>query len=131
MSIRGTLQQSVGNVLRVASAKGMQHATNHPGHAKHPATHNATTGLEPNKYGRLDATHNATTMQQSTENDATTTQQAELTRLVRLCGDRYGFSQDEHAEVLALALAHPQDALRSYRMMVDEAPPDFVGGTQP
>lgn len=41
----------------------------------------------------------------------------ELTRLVRLCGTHYGFTPDEHADALAIALADPVDALTCFRGM--------------
>jgi hypothetical protein len=40
---------------------------------------------------------------------------AELTSLVRLCGERYAFTEAEHAEALAAALADPVDALTCFR----------------
>lgn len=42
---------------------------------------------------------------------------AELTRLVRLCGERYAFTESEHAEALAVALADPADALTCFLAM--------------
>lgn len=47
------------------------------------------------------------------------TQQAreELTRLVRLCGTHYGFTDLEHADALAIALADPANALTCFRGM--------------
>lgn len=44
----------------------------------------------------------------------------ELTHLVRVCGERYQFSADEHAEALAIALADPHDALACFRAMAAE-----------
>lgn len=41
----------------------------------------------------------------------------ELTRLVRLCGTHYGFTPDEHADALAIALADPVNALTCFRGM--------------
>lgn len=41
----------------------------------------------------------------------------ELTRLVRVCGERYDFTEAEHAEALAIALADPIDALTCFRGM--------------
>lgn len=41
----------------------------------------------------------------------------ELIRLVRLCGERYDFTEAEHAEALAIALADPIDALTCFRGM--------------
>ncbi|MHB1091534.1 hypothetical protein [Thiobacillus sp.] len=45
---------------------------------------------------------------------------AELTSLVRLHGERYGFAEAEHAEALAAALADPVDALTCFRAMAAE-----------
>jgi hypothetical protein len=42
---------------------------------------------------------------------------AELTRLVRLCGERYAFTEAEHAESLAVALADPLHALTCFQAM--------------
>lgn len=52
--------------------------------------------------------------------DALESESAELTRLVRLCGEQYDFTEAEHAEALAAALADPIDALTCFRGM---APP--------
>ncbi|MGA7181411.1 MAG: hypothetical protein WBX11_17750 [Thiobacillaceae bacterium] len=54
----------------------------------------------------------------------------ELTRLVRLCGDLYRFTEAEHREALALALAHPEDAWLSYSAMAKESQPKFTDGEQ-
>lgn len=45
---------------------------------------------------------------------------AELTRLGRLHGERYGFTETEHAEARAAALADPVDALTCFRAMAAE-----------
>lgn len=47
----------------------------------------------------------------------TESETTELTRLVRLCGERYDFTEAEHAEALAIALADPSDALTCFRGM--------------
>lgn len=47
----------------------------------------------------------------------------ELTCLVRVCGERYDFTETEHAEALAIALADPVDALTCFRSMAAKAPP--------
>ena len=41
----------------------------------------------------------------------------ELTRLVRLCGTHYGFTELEHSDALAIALADPVNALTCFRGM--------------
>ena len=48
---------------------------------------------------------------------------AELIRLVRLCGDRYHFTEAEHAEALQVALADPVAALTTFRAIAREVPP--------
>jgi hypothetical protein len=40
---------------------------------------------------------------------------AELICLVRLCGERYSFTEAEHSEALAVALADPDAALTCFR----------------
>lgn len=45
---------------------------------------------------------------------------AELARLVRLCGERYSFTEAEHAAALAAALADPLGALTCFRGIVAE-----------
>lgn len=45
---------------------------------------------------------------------------AELTRLVQVCGDRYGFTEAEHREALTVALADPVDALACFRSIAAE-----------
>lgn len=47
----------------------------------------------------------------------------ELTRLVRLCGERYQFTGDEHAEALEVALADPVAALTCFRAIAREIAP--------
>jgi hypothetical protein len=47
----------------------------------------------------------------------TKTNDAELIHLVRLCGERYAFTEAEHAEALAAALADPLQALTCFRAM--------------
>lgn len=47
---------------------------------------------------------------------------AELTALVRVCGEWYGFTKAEHADALACALADPAAALECFRAMVAEEP---------
>ena len=44
---------------------------------------------------------------------------AELTRLVRLCGERYGFTEQEQGEALAAALADFDAALMCYRSIAE------------
>ena len=44
-------------------------------------------------------------------------ERAELTRLVRQCGDAYAFTEQEHAEALAAALTDPVDALTCFSSM--------------
>ena len=41
----------------------------------------------------------------------------ELTYLVRVCSERYSFTEAENAEALAIALADPHDALTCFRAM--------------
>lgn len=47
----------------------------------------------------------------------------ELTRLVRVCGERYNFTEAEHAEALAIALADPMDAMTCFRAMEERSRP--------
>ena len=47
---------------------------------------------------------------------------AELTPLVRACGNAYGFTEAEHADALRAALADPADALECFRRMAGELP---------
>ena len=44
----------------------------------------------------------------------------ELPRLVRLCGEHYGFTEAELSEALAAALADPVDALTCFRSIADQ-----------
>lgn len=53
----------------------------------------------------------------------------ELTRLVRLCGERYDFAEAVHAEALAAALADPVDALTCFRTMAVEARKPGIAAT--
>ena len=54
--------------------------------------------------------------------DTLESEAAELTRLVRICGERYDFTPAEHTEALAAALADPVDALTCFRAMATEEP---------
>jgi hypothetical protein len=45
---------------------------------------------------------------------------AELTGLVRLCGDRYHFTEAEHTEALAAALDDPVAALQCFQAIAAE-----------
>jgi hypothetical protein len=53
--------------------------------------------------------------------DALESETVELTRLVQVCGERYDFTAEEHAEALTAALADPVDALTCFRAMAAEA----------
>lgn len=48
------------------------------------------------------------------------TEQEELTRLVRFCGEHYDFTEDEHIEALSVALADFEAALLCFRTMEAE-----------
>ncbi|HAN55819.1 MAG TPA: hypothetical protein DCQ77_06350 [Betaproteobacteria bacterium] len=45
---------------------------------------------------------------------------AELTQLVRQCGDAYGFTEAEHVDALAAALADSESALTCFRAIAAE-----------
>lgn len=45
----------------------------------------------------------------------------ELTCLVRQCGEVYGFSEQEHVEALARAVADPEHALLCFRAIASES----------
>jgi hypothetical protein len=45
---------------------------------------------------------------------------AELTQLVRLCGEAYGFTEVEHVDALAAALADSESALTCFRAIAAE-----------
>ena len=65
--------------------------------------------------------------QQALKNRATTVQQTatkevtELRRLVRLCGEFYGFTEVEHVEVLATALADFDSAMICFTSLARQA----------
>lgn len=48
------------------------------------------------------------------------TEQEELTRLVRFCGEHYDFTEEDHIEALAVALADLESALLCFRTMEAE-----------
>ncbi|MCL4316155.1 MAG: hypothetical protein M1527_04775 [Gammaproteobacteria bacterium] len=54
--------------------------------------------------------------------DEAATDAEELARLVRLCGERYRFTEAEHAEALQVALADPVSALTCFRAIAREVP---------
>lgn len=47
---------------------------------------------------------------------------SELARLVRLCGEHYAFTDDEHESALQIALADPVSALTCFRAMARTLP---------
>ena len=49
---------------------------------------------------------------------------AELTHLVELCGEHYGFAPDEHVEALECALRNPTEAISCFRALVREIWPN-------
>lgn len=49
--------------------------------------------------------------------NALESESAELTRLVRLCGIHYSFTEVEHVDALAIALADPVNSLTCFRGM--------------
>ena len=57
---------------------------------------------------------------------------AELTALVRLCGEHYSFTEAEHAEALQCALADPAAALTCFLALAGEIaaewPPTLMRG---
>ena len=53
---------------------------------------------------------------------ATPEQEAELRALVAAVGAAYDFTEAEHAEALAVALANPVDAITCFRAMAKEQP---------
>lgn len=54
--------------------------------------------------------------------DALESETVELTRLIRVCGEQYNFTEAEHAEALTIALADPSGALTCFRAMAKEQP---------
>ncbi len=75
----------------------------------------------------IGATLHATTLQQALKNRATTVQQTatkeatKLQGLVRLCGEFYGFTEIEHAEALATALADFDSAMICFTSLAHKA----------
>lgn len=67
---------------------------------------------------------NARTLPAHSEGAPHIAPEAELTRLVRLCGDRYHFTESEHAEALQVALADAGAALTCFRAIAREIQPE-------
>jgi len=91
------------------------------------ATRNATTAqldtpkpaslleLARNKQRNYCATSSQKDAQLSTQNKGVIVARCELTELVRVCGEAYGCTEEEHAEALAKALADYDSALTCFR----------------
>ncbi len=130
MSLRNSLRQSVTSFpekcCTVAGYRGCNNATNQPETATAYATTHATTPMKSNNDGVIGATLHATTLQQALKNRATTVQQTatkeatKLQGLVRLCGEFYGFTEAEHAEALATALADFDSAMICFKTIARE-----------
>lgn len=131
MSLRNSLRQSVTSLPEkcciVAGYRGCNNATKQLETATAYATTHATTPMKPSNDGVIGATTHATTLQQVLRNHATTVQQTttkeatELRRLVRLCGEYYGFTEVEHAEALATALADFDSAMICFTALAHKA----------
>ncbi|WP_157648641.1 hypothetical protein [Thiobacillus denitrificans] len=104
-----------------------------------PRTLSAQTSLKALAGAVLERTSSRTLSAQSTEKPRTLaahlevaahiTNEAELTDLVRLCGDRYQFTEAEHAVALQVALADPVSALICFRAIAREVPPAIPATT--
>lgn len=131
MSLRNSLRQSVTSLpekcCTVAGYRGCNNATNQPETATAYATTHATTPMKSSNDGVIGATTHATTLQQALKSRATTVQQTaakeatELQGLVRLCGEFYGFTEAEHAEALATALADFDSAMICFTSLAHKA----------
>ena len=131
MSLRNSLRQSVTSLpekcCTVAGYRGRNNATNQLETATTYATTHATTLMKPSNDGVIGATPHATTLQQALKNRATTVQQTatnkatELQGLVRLCGEFYGFTEAEHVEALATALADFDSAMTCFTSLAHKA----------
>ena len=131
MSLRNSLRQSVTSLPEkcciVAGYRGCNNATNQPETATAYATTHATTPMKSSNDGVIGATLHATTLQQALKSRATTVQQTaakeatELQGLVRLCGEFYGFTEAEHAEALATALAEFDSAMICFTSLAHKA----------
>lgn len=58
-----------------------------------------------------------------------TANDAELTRLVRICGEHYGFTEAEHVESLEIALADPASALICFSGIARKISPPAIPAT--
>ncbi len=131
MSLRNSLRQSVTlfqeKCCTVAGYRGCNNATNQLETATDYATTHATTLMKPSNDGVIGATLHATTLQQALKSRATTVQQTatkeatKLQGLVRLCGEFYGFTEVEHVEALATALADFDSAMICFTALAHKA----------
>src|SRR5690348_12710942 len=102
------------------------------------ATSYATTSQQPprkpaslldlarNKLRNNHATSSEKTVQQAHQKQGVDVARSELTKLVRFCGEAYGFTEEEHAEALASALADFDSAMICFRAIERE----ILAGTQ-
>ena len=131
MSLRYSLRQSVTffqeECCTVAGYRGCNNATKQLETATAYATTHATTPMKSSNDGVIGATLHATTLQQALKSRATTVQQTaakeatELRRVVRLCGEFYSFTEAEHAEALATALADFDSAMICFTSLAHKA----------
>ena len=96
------------------------------------ATSNATTAqlattkpaslldLARNKLRNKHATSSPKHAQQAHQKEGVDVARSELVRLVRFCGEAYGFTEEEHTEALTRALADCGSALTCFRAIKAE-----------
>ena len=76
--------------------------------------------LARNKLRNNHATSSERDTQQAHPKEGVDVARSELVRLVRLCGEAYGFTEEEHTEALARALADQDSALTCFRAIQAE-----------
>lgn len=130
MSLRNSLRQAVTNsqekCCTVAVPRVCNNATSPIKTATAHATSNATTTPKASNIETIDTIRHATTVQQALKKHATTMQHhskdkaIELKNLVRLCGEFYEFTEDEHVEALELAMNDFDSAMICFRSIACE-----------
>lgn len=116
------------SLLRVASPREcntqqppLYHATSYATTTQQaPRKPASLLDLARNKLCNSHATSSEKGTQQAHQKEGVDVARSELVRLVRFCGEAYGFTEEEHTEALTRALADQGSALTCFRAIQAE-----------
>jgi hypothetical protein len=99
----------------------INNATSYATTTQHPSPQPASLlDLARNKLRNNHATSSQKNTQQAHPKEGVDVARSELVRLVRFCGEAYDFTEEEHTEALARALADQGSALTCFRAIQAE-----------